>query len=315
MKKFLLQVAGLALITGLLLTTGCTEDTSDPGGGSDIPPLISLASEIDFVSTDTEVAPGSTFKVKLRLQTGTNPLRTVEIREDNEKLPFDRFTVNDGAIGSNNPFLITGPSTSGATYEIEIVAHDGLQETKVYTFEVTDEGNLTDAVSLNITTTGQEVKMLEGVLFNQAGPVGTGGLDLDSGNGTGSMDAEAEIRDMGLDCTVPAPGLNWRRQIGSVNGADLREVDLTQVENFSFDNVNFVEEIIGAYETGLELSDGEAVDCSDASTTNVTDVSDEVMVGDLFTVKSGDTYYLIRIDEVNETAADNADNYVISIKF
>jgi len=39
------------------------------------------------------------------------------------------------------------------------------------------------------------------------------------------------------------------------------------------------------------------------------------MVGDLFTVKSGETYYLIRIDEVNETAADNADNYVISIKF
>ncbi len=156
---------------------------------------------------------------------------------------------------------------------------------------------------------------LNGVLFNQAGPAGTGGLDLDTGEGTGSTASESEIRDMGLDCTIPAPGLNWRRQIGTINDADMRAVDMTQVENFTFENVGSVEEIIGAYESGIDLADGESINCANTSTTAVTDVSEVLTAGDMFVVLSNGRYYLIRIDEVNETDMDNDDNYVISIKY
>lgn len=316
MKKFLLRITGLALLTGLLLTTSCTEDgTTDPGGGTAIPPLASLAAEAGFVSANAEVESGSVFSVKLRLQTGSSDLKSVRIQENNVNLPTSRFSINSGAIASNNPFLITGSSKTGVTYQIDIQVHDGFQETKTYTFQVTDDGNLTDMVSIEVTTKGEPVTTLTGVLFNQAGPTGTGGLDLDNGNGTGSTAAEAEIRDLGLDCTIPAPGLNWRRQIGSVNGADLRKVDLTKVENFTFANVTFSEQIIGAYDAGTTLADGESTNCANANKTNVTDVSAKLIVGDLFTVKKGDKYYLIRIDQINETAMNNEDNYVLSIKF
>ncbi len=314
MKKFLLQITGLALLTGLLLTTGCTEDgTTDPGGGSDIPPLISLASEIDFVSTDAEVDAGGTFSVKLRLQTGTNPLQSVRIREDNTNLPNNRFVINGGAITSNNPFLITGASKSGATFEIDIQVHDGFQETKTYNFEVTDEKGLTDAVSLAITTKGEAVTTLTGVLLNQAGPAGQGGLDLNTGDGTGTVGSDpsttnAEIRDMGIDINQPN-AQNWRQQIAGINGAVIRTIGGGMPENFNFGAVAFKEEIAAAFESGNDLT-------ATLMVSGVTyDVTSPLKEGDIFTVKRDDEYYLVQVAKITVTASDNQDSYEFNIKY
>lgn len=320
MKKFLLQIAGLALLTGLLFTTSCTEDgTVDPGGGSDIPPLMSLVSEIDFVSSDAEVEAGSTFGVKLRLQTGTNTLRSLKITEDNTTLPTNRFTINGGAITANNPFLITGASKSGATYEIDIKVHDGFEVTKTYTFEVTDDNSLTDAVSLEITTSkqpGTPVTEITGALLNQSGPAGQGGLDLDTGESVGSrmtstgnpaVDTSylrAEINDEG---NISMTSQQWKQQISAVqsNGASMKYPGDNMPEGFSYEGVQTKEQIQAAYEVGKEFTESDGTEL----------ISDPVKVGDVFLVKRGDRYYVIKVMSINVTDNDNKDSYEFSIKY
>jgi hypothetical protein len=87
------------------------------------------------------------------------------------------------------------------------------------------------------------------------------------------------------------------------------------VENFTFDNVSAKEEIEAAYSTGIALSDGVSVSCASGNETAVTDVTEELVAGDMFVVAANGTNYLIRIDAVNETDNSNTDSYELSIKF
>ncbi|MDV7398345.1 hypothetical protein RZS08_43475, partial [Arthrospira platensis SPKY1] len=97
--------------------------------------------------------------------------------------------------------------------------------------------------------------------------------------GTGSAASEAEIRDLGIDCTInPAQQENWRSQIGSVNGTDMVKVNVAaQAEGFTFDKVETREVILAAYDTGIELADGVSTNAQ-CNETPVTDVSDPVVV-------------------------------------
>lgn len=315
MKNFVLKLTGLGLVMVALFFSSCGDDpiVVDP-----LSPEISFVADPGFLDLDSDVIIGETFSVKVRLSKGDAQLQTLSIDEGSAKLATSRFTINSGAITSNNPLLITGTDKDGTTYTIDITpsSTQTVGDVTTYTFTVADESGETDAVDIFITTVatpGTDISTsIAGVLLNQAGTTGTGGLDLDNGTGTGSANAAAEIRDLGIDCALPNAS-NWRKQMGTVNGAIMVAVDLSQLENFTFENVTKVESIIEAYNTGIALADDESDNC--ATPVAVTDVTSAVNVGDMFAVFANDTYYLVKVDAVNNTTTNNMDNYELSIKY
>lgn len=317
MKNFVLKLTGLGLVMVALFFSSCGEDpiVVDPLG-----PEITFVADPGFLNTDSEVMLGESFSVKVRLSKGDAQLNTLSINEGSDKLATSRFTINSGAVTSNNPLLIVGADKDGVTYSIDIApsATAAVGDFITYSFIVSDESNNTDLVDIVINITGPATTPLDstipGVLFNQAGPAGTGGLDLDTGTGTGSAAAESELRDLGLDCTMAAGTLNWLRQIGTINGAIMVRVDATQLENFTFAGVDNKEIIKDAYDTGIALAAGTSTNCANGNTTTVQNTAD-VAEGDVFAVFANSKYYLFRVDAVNENTTGNGDNYELTIKF
>ncbi|MFM9946915.1 MAG: hypothetical protein ACKV1O_03155 [Saprospiraceae bacterium] len=316
MQKFLLSLAGLALAFTVILSTGCNPDGNDPIDPTG--PDARFVTESGFLDANADVEVGQTFKIKVSLLTGDNKLQSVTIYEDDVKLGTNFFTINGGALTSNNPFLITGADKDGVTYEFEISTVNTVGAVRTYEVEVADENGLKDAVSITITSKAPATTPLEmsltGVLLNQAGPVGQGGLNLDNGQSTASDAASAEIRDVGIDCGLP-DATNWRKQIGTINGAEMRRVRAEMVENFSFANATNKEIIAAAFETGSSILDtNSAIDCQGNSVI-VRDMTLPLVVGDMFVISANSKIYLIRVDEVNVTTNDNDDNYKLSIKY
>ena len=317
MKNFVLKLTGLGLVMVALFFSSCGDDpiVIDPLG-----PDVTFVSDPGFLSADSEVIIGETFSVKVRLSKGDAQLKTLSINEGSDKLATSRFTINSGATTSNNPLLILGADKDGVTYSIDIApsATAMVGDFTTYTFIVADDSNETDQVDIVINTTAPLTTPLTstipGVLFNQAGPAGTGGLDLDTGDGTGSANANAEIRDLGLNCNMAPGTFNWLKKIGTINGAVMVRVDATQLEGFTFAGVDNKEIVKDAYDTGIALTAGTSTNCANGATTTVQHTAD-VAVGDVFAVFANNKYYLFRVDEVNENNTGNGDNYVLTIKF
>jgi len=327
MTKLFLKLSGVAFILTLLIATGCEDDpVVNP-----LAPEILFESGAGFVSTDTTLSGNTTsITVRVTANVGDNPLNTltflvegVEVSGANIGDYIKSITSNGTAITPNNPMLITDANKNGGTWDIEIALFgQTVDETVNYGFEVADEAGERALVDIDVTLFDPGTPLnneLSGVLLNQAGPAGTGGLDLDTGDGTGSSDAASEIRDLGIDCTIdPANAENWRAQIGTINGANMVKVDPALLgEGFSFAEVKTLEAIVEAYDANLadnSLEDGVSQNAQ-CDETAVTDVSDPAVVGDIFSVLSGGKYYLIQIDEVNAISSSNGDNYVISIKY
>lgn len=315
MQKFILQVLGFALLSTLLFTTACTDDTTGTGGTNDVAPSASLLATSGYISANSEVEAGATFKVQLKLLAGSSQLQSVTILEEGVKLATSRFSINGGAIISNNPFLLVGTAKDGATYEIAIKAHDGSKVTKRYTFEVTDEKQRTSQVAVDLTTKGTDLTEFTGkLLYNQDGPAGQGGLDLDTGESVGSVQTStgnpaidtsyrrAEINDEG---NVSKTDATWRQVISPTNGAAVRYIDKGKLpETFSFENVKTQEEIVGAFDSGIKFTQvGGDFE------------SNKLAVGDTFTVKTADNrYFIIKVTKITVTTNDNNDYYTFSIK-
>ncbi len=318
MQKFFLQFLSVALIGTMIFFTACADDTTDGGGGNETAPSASLVASTGLISDNAEVAPGSIFKVQLKLQAGTDQLKTFKILEEGVNLPATRFTITSGgtAITPNNPFLLVGAVKDGATYEISIQAHSDIS-TKRYTFEVTDDKNRTDQVAVNITTKGAELMEFTGkLLLNQDGPAGQGGLDLDTGESVGSVLSStgnpavdtsykrAEINDEG---NTTATSDTWRQVISPTNGAAVRYIDKSKLpENFNYENVTTQEQVIGAFDSGIKFTQvGGDFE------------SNKLSVGDTFTVKTADNrYFIIKVTKITITSApgDDKDFYTFSIK-
>lgn len=315
MQKFVLQILSFVFVSSLLFVTACTDDTTGTGGTNNIAPSASLGSSTGFVSANAEVDAGSTFKVQLKLLAGSNKLQSVSILEEGVKLATSRFSINSGAITSNNPFLLVGTAKDGATYEIAVKVHDGFKVTKRYTFEVTDEKQLTSQVAIDITTKGTELTEFTGKLLkNQDGPAGQGGLDLDTGDSVGSVATNtgnpaidtsykrAEINDEG---NISTSNTTWRQVISPTNGAAVRYIDKSKLpENFSYENVKTQEEVIGAFDSGIKFTQvGGDFE------------SNKLAEGDTFTVKTADNrYFIIKVTKITVTTNDNNDFYTFSIK-
>lgn len=317
MKNFLLKLTGLGLVMVALFFSSCGEDPIivDPLG-----PEISFVADPGFLSADSEVMLGESFAVKVRLSKGDAQLKTLSINEGSDKLATSRFTINGGAVTSNNPLLILGADKDGVTYTITITpsATAMVGDFTTYAFTVADDSNNTDLVDIVINTTGPLTtpltSTLSGVLLNQAGPAGTGGLDLDTGTGTGSAAAGSEIRDLGLNCNMAPGTFNWLRKIGTINGAVMVRVDATQLESFTFAGVDNKEIIKDAYDTGIALTAGTSTNCTTGATTSVPNTA-SVAVNDVFVVFANSKYYMFKVDEIIENNTGNEDNYKLTIKF
>ena len=312
MKKFLWLFA--FALTSTVFFTSCEEDTVDPGPGFDTPPSISISG-----ISATTVEPGATITFTVTANSGTNEMNSLKVTEDGVNMSatdgsysIDEFVAQ--SLTLNNPQLLTNNDRTNFTYNISIIV-PATPGDYVYEAVVADDKNVEDSDSFTVTVeeTGTPLSStLVGVLLNQAGPAGQGALDLDQGFGTGvtsngmnATPADAEIRDMGIDTDLPNAE-NWRQQIGAMNDATLRVVDVNaQPEGFSFANVATKEEIIAAYDTGINLP----------TEVNGIPASDPVSTGDLFVVERGGVYYLLSVASVDVTASDNTDSYTFDIKY
>ncbi len=272
----------------------------------DTPPTplaLSFIETTPYIWADATVPANTFFKIGLTATRGdTYPLFTLAVLEDNVAIAdFANRLRYNGLDFTSNPSGLPVGDEQGFTAEILVKAHATEGLTKTYTFVVADENGDEVSVMLDITTevTGTPISSsISGALLNAAGPAGTGGLDLDSGTGMGSNDTDAEIKDLGIDQSLPNDQ-NWRRQIAATNNAVLRSASTAPEFAVNFSTVQFTEEIVDAYNNGTDVSLG----------------SQAVQIGDVFIVERNGTYYLIQCTNYTETAADNADQYEFAIKF
>lgn len=256
--------------------------------------------------------PEGTQNVSFKLDgaKGSGQLSTLELRQNGLLVDEADFNWNGLSMMSmGNPFQLTGSDVDGFTegeFLVDLPMEVGVF---VYLFILEDEFGSRDSASYTVVTeiSGTAIDVREDVLLNAAGPSGTGGLDLDNGMSTGSMDSEAELRDNGSDFTLD-PSVNWIQTISAINGTTMKYVVAAAngvPEGFTFDGVSVKEELEGLYNanTGAVIDD-----------TNSTSI---VQTGDTFIVQKGSQYWLITAKSVNIKGdfADNSDNYVFDVKY
>ncbi|MBK9014777.1 MAG: hypothetical protein IPM82_12265 [Saprospiraceae bacterium] len=294
------------LLSVAFLSTGCGEDETT----TDLAPIVSITAGPTPQSVVAGV--GTTVTVSVEATKGTKALHSVTVYEGDTKLSLNDITL-DG-----NPLLITTP-TDVMTWDIGIeVQADAGKAT--YRIVVEDEGGLTDEATFEITVEEAIEETIEGVninLWNQAGPVGTGAIDLDTGGGTGTNDVAAELRDMGID-SLAGSGDNWRRRIGGINGTEVRYVGNTS-GSADFGAVASKEAIVALFDGGDDLITANTISTGNIDVWGTFKVSDVVTQGDVFAVykSSSSTYYLVVVNSVTETTTlgDNDDHYNVSIKY
>jgi hypothetical protein len=293
MKTKFMHLLGALLVGGTLMMTSCTKDEDiipDP-----TVPTIGFFAGAGLVTDDVTIEQGSSFKVNVRATKGSGNLSEVRVFEDNVLVAVSRIKV-DNAAATTNPITVPSFDQGALNWVVEVQAVDHATA-HVYKFEVVASDGPAASVSLTVTTfdPGTPVTTLMGVLLNSAGPAGTGGLDLDNGAGTGSADAAAEIRDLGIDLGLPA-ATNWRQQIAPANNAELRKAPA----GLTFGSITTKEQI----EAGFN-----------AAGANIAN-SDKLNGGELFYVRRNTNYYLIRIATVTirPNMGDNSDFYEVDIK-
>lgn len=286
------------LFASILLLSSCAEEGDDPGANMDSPPSTSLLVEAGFISGDAEIAPDSVFSVKLSAVKGSADLAAVTIREDGSLVPADRLTVN-GEPAGGNPRPV-GTEVSTLEWEIGIRSRPEVDQTFTYQITVSDVNNARRDIIVLLTTRANVTELRGKLLLNSSGPAGQGGLNLLTGEGTGTVasdptSAEAHIKDEGIDLDLPAAS-NWLRQISGVNGSTLK----VPADGLVFNDVATKNQIVDAW--------------NDTGATDIT-VSEAVEVDDMFLVNQNDLYFLILVTAVNNTETDNADNIEFRIKY
>jgi len=258
--------------------------------------------------TITDIDPGTLLSIPIDVVAGSVPLASISVLEDGVLIgDVTRLTLGANNFDAN-PYILEGTFKDSIMDMLFLRAHmdSGL---KTYTIVITDENGETSQINLDITTQDPltPVTELVGVLFNAAGPDGTGGLDLDEGFSTNSDSGLAEIKDFGSDFSEPTE-LNWLQRIGGVNGYELKYIytGLPGVpEGFTFGGVVGKEEIVSLWSIGEAFTS--MVDNELASF--------PVEVNDVFVISNGTNYYLARVSQVNVSSDDNGDNYRFDIKF
>lgn len=265
---------------------GDTESVSVEVTTVGTPPALTLDGPVTL-----DLAPGKLNSVRLTAVKGAGSISAISVLVDGE---FE--DIADLAFGgdfTSNPQPLEGAMTEGFVMESLSFRTRTTLGTYVYTIVVTDEYGQNSTTEFTVNVVSTPLETLTGVLYNAEGPTGTGGLDLDNGNSTGSASGEAEIRDQGYDDAG-----NWAQLIAPV--ADATMFQLTPgangiAEGFTFASITSKQDLANLSESGLPIG-----------------VSGTVLVGDMFVVNRAGLVYGILVTEVN-VQADNSDNYVFTI--
>jgi hypothetical protein len=254
-------------------------------------------------TADATIPNQSAFKVELIATKGSSPLSILSVLEDGIDVDAGRIrygTINDLSQASfipSSPLDLINDEKDGFNWFVWVDSHDA--GTRTYTYRVADEAGTSEELTLNISiATGTPVAELSGkLLLNASGPTGTGGINLLTGDGTGSDLADGgHIKDEGIDISQPV-AQNWKKQISGVGSNVIRTPGLDfPVDDFNA--VQFSEEIQVAFDNGDDAT--------------IADVG----VGDRFLVQltSGE-YVLVLVTNISETADNNDDFYELSIKY
>jgi len=123
------------------------------------------------------IAPGTIFGVPIAVSDVTTPLSTISVLQDGVAIDADRLWYDDVTVQfPTNPAQLPDVDRLGLMRTIFIRVHADAA-LRTYTFELTDENGQVFTRDITIET-GTSVTTLDGVLFNRAGPSGTGGLDF-----------------------------------------------------------------------------------------------------------------------------------------
>ncbi len=270
-------------------------------------PSAAAIAEGNYISSSAVFPSGVPFEVLLAAQSGSTPIQSVTILEDG--LPIDDLTriQANGQQFPANPWIfsegqaaldwvVSIRNAESGDHLYEIIVADANGETSIVPIEIFGQ-----ATGTNITNslTGK-------LLFNQAGPAGTGGINLFTGESVGSTDASAHLRDEGIDLSVGA-SVNWNQQISGANNSVIRLVSaISQPEGFSFGGIQFQEEIQDLFATGQELTL-----TNDAGRA----ITPFVIVGDIFAVQNGADFFLVEVTNIVVSDDTNDDYYELSIKY
>lgn len=276
--------------------------TSDGGN----PPVVNIGGS-GMLNADQ----GALVSLPLMAEAGSFEMSSITVFENGEiiqdfadRLYYDALTTPF----DSNPYALPQEDRMSLDRTLFIRAST-MTGVNAYRVVLTDEFGNSTSTEFNIDTgiAGTDVSLEMGVLFNRAGPAGTGGLDLDTGEGVGSSNADAEIRDEGIN--GDDLDVNWIKTITGVNGTELRSLfpGLNGLsEFFTFADIEKKEQIEGLWDSSFIFENTNA----DGNLTSF-----EVEVGDMFIAKKGTQYYSFVVREVNETPDNNMDNYVVDIKF
>jgi len=216
--------------------------------------------------------------------------------------PVNQFT--------DNPMILDVADQQGFEKTVYITSHDG-QSIQNYTIVVQDAAVEIASKEVTINTfpngiSGNPLTTLEGRLLNRAGPSGTGGLDLDSGAGTGSGDAAAEIKDNGIDAT--ALETNWLQRISGANGTRIKQLVPNSnglSEDFTFDSATTDTQLANIWPNGVDLIEQNA---------NFEPMTGFVQKGDMFIAERDGKYYMFVITDIFIDPTGNSDYYQMDIK-
>ena len=306
MKKihFLITMAAL-----LFFVIACNDDdlaTSDPT------PIINPNLEVQLGETDTIFqSDADTIHFTLIASSGGAPLQTVEISGITD---LTTLSSSGNTAISSNTVQIAESEKEGFIWDMVYTVAPEIADHFI-SFTLIDEAESTAMVSFTISVVPDPILPIDTsyttILINGHFSTFDGALDLHTGISIPSSDSSAEIRDMGNDWSVPANEENWRHQLAGVNGAEMRYINLDSLPAmWSFDDVAIKEVIKEAWLKGevFTLTDPDG-----------TLVSKEVEEGDLFTVRNGDVYFLIRVDKLNffipNTPISDQDHYDLTIKY
>lgn len=289
------------LFAGLLATGifSCTDDgTGDLVTGPSIDFTINPGA--GYITGDATVNAGSTVKVKVTGTKGDNLLKTLTLTArksggSDQVVDFTKLKVNDQP-GSANPILILDPADqNGLTYSFEWTADATAGETN-YTFTLEDNAGNKDDISFKLTTRGMAISTLTGKkLTNSASPEKKGGINLYTGEETGSLDSTAVLSAEGN-----FPNLDWSQQFRATNP------NTTQIRKaktgFNFDGLQNSVELVDAFSEGTPLS------------SPVTGEKDAVYI-----VRKDTYYWAVKITDIKLTppltmGGDNLDHFVLTIK-
>jgi hypothetical protein len=242
---------------------------------------------------------------RLTATKGSGDLVSIEVRENDQLVdPSKIFWQVITMPVADNPFDLSEDLKAGFEKQELFIMTPASEGNFIYKVTITDEFGLTAQLTFDVTTkpSGTPVEMLVGVLLNAAGPDGTGGLDLDTGSSTNSDDTAAEIKDNGININLPMDQ-NWLRTISPANNASMKYLRAGEgglPEGFTFESIEFRENLGDLFENGVEFMGGS---------------SEVVQIEDVFIVSRDGKFWALEVIEIVTDLNNNDDSYKFDVKF